>query len=111
MAKRKQRHLGVGRMELLLLIASVALATQLLPYAFASIRYIWSASREAWLLISCVGLCALVGFRFIPGLINERVEERSRSRKKNEAKNRQLALKERREALERVRASRSRRLY
>lgn len=101
-------------LELLLALAVVALVFQLFPglyhylLSWVDVRQ-WS--RSNWLVMNVLIVLALVGIRYGPELMDSWRERQARRAKERENQTKQLELKQRREAIERVKAARNRRVW
>lgn len=102
------------RLELWLVLAVAALVLQLFPgsvgdlVALVDIRY-WP--RAAWLCLNVAVLMLLVAIRSSPGFTAEWRERRQRLNRERETAKKSQELREQREALQRVKNARRRRIY
>lgn len=96
---------ALALLELLLAIAVLVLAVQLIPALD-----IQNWSRGAWLIANAGVLATLLAVRFIPAILN-RPERQGRQTHDQNGLAAQQKAKERRKAIEQIRQSRKRRLY
>jgi type VI protein secretion system component VasK len=105
---------GEVRLELLLVLAVVALVFQLVP-ALGNIT-LWALDvrnwpRTAWFAVNWLVVITLVAIRFGPDLRQQWRERRERLASERATKQKQHELKEVRETLERMQQARARRIY
>lgn len=105
------KQVGFGRLEVLLVLALLALSFQLFPSLWFTA--VWAAdvrnwSRAVWMTLNIAVVVCLFGFRFGPELYREwrgRAKHVSGSQVHRE---KQLSIKEERELYERLREARKR---
>lgn len=105
---------GFARLEALLVLATLAFLFQVFPSLWFAL--VWALdvrnwSGEVWLTLNVGVVVALFGLRFGPGLHSEWREWRAKLAIEREKLQKEKALKEQREMLERLKAGRARRLY
>lgn len=110
---RNRRH-GVAWLEFLFVLAFAALILQLLPTLAQ--KFLWALdlrnwSRTSWFIVNLMVVAALLGIRFAPDLLFD-YRERSKRKAVERAQAEEVRKKmNEREALERMKESRSRRIY
>lgn len=105
---------GFAWLELLLVLAVVALVFQLFPSLWNGTLWaldIRNWPRTVWFAGNLVVVLVLVAVRFGPDLYQEWQNRRERLAADREKREKQLQLKEQRETLERMEQARSRRIY
>jgi len=113
MRLRRHHRNGIAWLETLLAIAILALLFQLIPRLgsgaamLLDVRY-WS--RSTWFLLNLFVVLTMIAVRFGPDAGHAWQERQSQRRATAEKKAKQLALKEQRETLERIKQGRSRRV-
>jgi hypothetical protein len=112
--QRRRFREAFAWLELLLVLAVLALVVQLIPGALDTIFYAINPAhwpRTVWFAINWGVLSLLVGVRFGPDLVAAWKQRRQKLAVEREQSAKQRELKEQRETLERIKRSRSRRLY
>lgn len=111
---RYQLRAGVGRLELLLIVAVLALVFQFFP--LFTQRALWvldlrNWSREVWFIVNVMVVLALLGVRFVPSLYTE-WRERSRRLAVGGAESaKRKQIEDQRETLKRIAKGRRNRIY
>ena len=105
---------GFAWLELLLVLAFLALVFQLFPSVWTGT--VWALDirnwpRTFWFAANGVALLALVAVRFGPDLYQEWLKRQERLASERAKKQKQQELKEQRETFERLQRGRSRRIY
>ncbi len=110
MSRRSVIRPGFAWLELLLALAMVALVLQLFPplLALANFRN-WS--RSTWFVVNTAVVLSLLTIRFGPDLFGDWRERRQRLATDREKAEHIETRKAHREAIERVKKSRRRRMY
>ena len=108
------RRSGFALLELLLVLAFLALLFQVFPALWFGL--LWAVdvrnwSRGMWMGLNVAIVFALFGLRFGPELFDQWRERRARLTNEHEKHEKQRHLKEEREMLERLKQARERRLY
>jgi hypothetical protein len=102
------------KLEFSLLLAALALVFQLFPAAWFGLLHlidIRTWPRVIWMGFSIAGLAVLVGVRLVPSVFADWQKRRTEMIAARDRREAQYAAKKRRESLEQLRRSRSRRLY
>ena len=108
------RHLvkrrGVAWLELLLILSILSLLVQLVPGLVEALDFrTWS--RSTWIVVNVIIVSVLIGVRFLPDVFFEWIDDRKRNHGHAARREQQKMAKERRESIQRIKASRKRRLY
>jgi len=109
-----QARSGFAWLELLLGLAAVALFFQFFPSILS--KLLWVVDLRNWsqltfFLVNIGVVLVLVSVRFGPGLVKDWKDRQKRITKERIKAEKVKKLKEQREAIERIAASRSRRMY
>ncbi|MEX2316622.1 MAG: hypothetical protein WD669_05685 [Pirellulales bacterium] len=105
---------GFGRLEVLLVLAFLALLFQVFPSLwFGTWRLLdvrnWP--RGAWMFLNVAVVLALFAIRFGPDLMNDWQQRQARRKDEHEKHEKQRQLKEQKQLFERMKEARKRRLY
>lgn len=111
MTAKRYNCSGFAWLELLLVLAFLALVIQVFPSAWRSL--VWAVdvrnwSRGVWMTLNFGVVLVLFGIRFGPGLLDASRKPRKRVARECEQHEKQLTAKEERELYERMREARKR---
>ena len=98
------------RLEVLLAVAGLALLLQLFP-SLLQLVDVRNWSRNTWMLVNVLAVLGLIAYRFAPEVWKSLREQKKNATLKREKNEKQKALQEQREAIERMKEARSRRMY
>lgn len=111
MRSSQSNRSGFAWLELLLLLAMLALVLQLMPGAWQSLLDFRRWPRIAWIALNASIVLLLVGVRFGPDLVNNWRQQRAQKVAKHASSEKQEEMKRQRESLEQMRQARKRRIY
>lgn len=114
MSNRRNNRCGVGRLEVLLVLAFVALVFQVFPplwFALVWVADIRNWARSAWMGATVGILLVLFALRFVPQLWEDWRERRSEAASALAKREAQQRAKAERERVAALRKGRSRRMY
>ncbi|MGQ0601069.1 MAG: hypothetical protein ACT4QE_05155 [Anaerolineales bacterium] len=114
MAAKRDTPAGLGRLEVLLVIAFFALVFQVFPSLWFGL--VWAAdvrnwARSAWMGVTVAILVVLFGLRFVPDLWADWRERRAESASAFAKREKAERAKAERERVAALRKGRSRRMY
>jgi hypothetical protein len=98
MSFARQNRNGVGWLELLLVLAVLALVFQVFPSLWFNLLWAMDVrnwSRTAWFAVNVAVLLFLFGVRFVPDLVNNWQERRTRNAADSTIAEKRKALKRR----------------
>jgi hypothetical protein len=113
---RRHQHVrgAFGRLEILLVVAVLALFFQVFPslwFGLLRVVDVRNWPRGAWMVVNVAAVLALFGFRFGPDLYRDWQQWQLRRKEEGDRQSKARQLKEQKELFERMKEARKRQIY